>query len=140
MTPRRIQMTRNKPWQTTPAAISVARGTRFGNPFVVGQRVPHYPNGLIVRDARHATELYRDWLLRSNPADFDQYEINGRTYNRREVLRQMWRLVGHDLACWCPPGEPGPQPDACHGDYLLWLSNAADALTTPAPTPEGNTP
>lgn len=33
------------------------------------------------------------------------------------VLWRIGTLTGHDLACWCPLGQP------CHADVLLELAN-----------------
>lgn len=36
------------------------------------------------------------------------------------IARARRLLAGHDLACWCPPGEP------CHGDVLLLVANTEE--------------
>ena len=63
----------------------------------------------VVRDAQHATELFRDHIA---------YESDGLwepAYIRAE-------LGGHDLCCWCALPEPGER-DWCHGAVLLELSS-----------------
>jgi hypothetical protein len=110
-----------------PGARYVGRGTRWGNPALIGvardgdgRRV-----GWTVSDpatgrygrthhdetaARiEATAHYRAWLER-------QPQLV--TAARRE-------LAGLDLACWCPLPAPG-QPDHCHAAVLL------DLLAVPA--------
>ena len=80
-------------------AISVMRGTPFGNPFVIGR------DG----DRAEVIRRYRAWLwarLRADP-----------------VFRgQVRALHGRDLVCCCAPL-------ACHGDVLAaaaaWLAGAA---------------
>lgn len=110
MTPRRIQMTRHKPWRAeNPTAVICDRRTPWGNPFTVGRTTPttwSLHGGIYVRDAAHAVELYRDLIAAS--ARF-QADI-------RNDLR------GRDLASWCEIGAP------CHADVLLEIAN------TPAPS------
>lgn len=75
--PQRIQMTRNKPWRPdNPDAVIVARPTKYGNPFKIGD------DG--VPDAETAVECFEGmWGL------IDVTELRGK-----------------DLACWCPLGQP----------------------------------
>lgn len=79
-----------------PGAVSVMRGTPFGNPFVVG------------RDGDRAAVVrrYRAWLwsrLRTDP----------------DFAARVRALHGRDLVCCCAPL-------ACHGDVLqaaaAWLA------------------
>ncbi len=40
MSPKRIQMTRSKPWRPeNPEAVIVSRGSKWGNPFRVGKPI-----------------------------------------------------------------------------------------------------
>jgi len=96
--PRRIQIRRNRPWQTTPKAIIVARPRRkakdwprWGNPYEKGK------DGT----AEQCVRLYI--AHHTDDAGF-----------RAKVKRE---LGGKDLACWCKPG------DWCHGDVLLRWAN-----------------
>lgn len=98
-------------------AISVARPTKFGNPFVVGETytkddwqfdvIASSNPGVAVLSAvkilspQSAVDAFSVWIM-DTPAVF---------------LAAMDELPGHDLACWCKPGTP------CHGDYLLGLVN-----------------
>lgn len=98
--PERIQMTRQRPWRADhPDAVIVARPTKWGNPFRVGE--PGVP------DAAAATAKFRRWLTRSK---------TGRVV--ATVARD--ELRGRDLACWCPLDAP------CHADVLLEIANAAE--------------
>ena len=101
--PERIQLRRSRGWRKPPGAVVVARPSRWGNPFAVGQRI----GGVLVRDRAHAVELYRAML-----ADSPQ---------QRAAVRA--ELAGRDLACWCPllaaDGSRGP----CHADVLLQIAN-----------------
>lgn len=84
-------------------AVNVARPTKWGNPWRVGEAV--YV-GLSSRrrkagmTASEAVEKYR------------QRECV--PHRSAEIVRE---LRGKNLACWCQPGEP------CHADVLLELAN-----------------
>lgn len=97
--PKRIQMTRQRPWrQDHPDAVIVARPTRWGNLYRVGENYLTAAGGWAkVKDRAHAVALFRQ----SSAA-------------RREDIAQ---LRGKDLACWCPLDQP------CHADVLLEIAN-----------------
>lgn len=71
----------------------VARPSRWGNPFRVG----------IDGDRAECAARYRQALLAGELA-----------FTADDVRRE---LVGADLACWCPIGEP------CHAEVLLEVAN-----------------
>ena len=100
MTPRRIQMTRARPWRAEhPEAVIVARPGPFGNPFKVGN--------LGIPDAEVAAYRFRLWT---------ESTVEGRAV----AARAKHELRGRDLACWCPLDGP------CHADVLLRLANEED--------------
>lgn len=122
--PERIQLSRRKGWRLPPGAVSVARPTRWGNPFEVSQF-----------GQQLAVDLYSDvvhglWdpAKLGHLSDGEYFEV----YDRRESW--MRRIHGHptevarsllrglNLACWCPLPAPG-QPDICHATVLLELAN-----------------
>ena len=71
-----------------PGAVNVMRGTRFGNPFVVGR------DG----DRADVVRLYRRWLW-------------GRIQREPGFGQAVRELHGRDLCCCCAPL-------ACHADVL----------------------
>ena len=105
-TPRRIQ--RPWIWRDRPnGVVDVTRSTRFGNPFVEGDRAT------VVAE-------YRQWVT-----DPDAPQIRGkrRTF-RRPTAADIASLRGQDLACFCPlDGQP------CHADVLLELANQPEGVT-----------
>ena len=111
--PKRVQMTRHKPWrQDNPDAVIVARPSKWGNRYKVGERF-YTANGgcALVRDRAHAVELFT---------------------NSRDARRwDMAELRGKDLACWCPLDQP------CHADVLLEVANRPIQVAPQAP--EGDT-
>lgn len=104
--PERIQLRRSRGWRKPPGAVVVARPSRWGNPFSVGQRV----DGVLVRDRAHAVELFRA-MLADAPG---------------KIAAVRAELAGRDLACWCPliaeDGSRGP----CHADVLLEIANSSE--------------
>lgn len=75
-------------------AVTVARPSRWGNPFVVG------------RDGASqevCVTRYRKWI--GEPAQEALRAAAGRM------------LKGKNLACWCAAGTP------CHGDVLIEIAN-----------------
>jgi hypothetical protein len=89
----RIQLRRTKGWRKPADAVAVARPTKWGNPFKIGDAHPDTGRPMTRADAIAA---YRAWLPTSG---LDPTELTGR-----------------DLACWCPPGP-------CHADVLLEFAN-----------------
>lgn len=104
--PERIQLRRAKGWRLPDGAVSVARPTRWGNPYVVGQ------HGTAAECVHFYGLLICGYLLLSeSPTIAEQRGI------RNDVLDHIEELRGHDLACWCRSGQP------CHADVLLELAN-----------------
>lgn len=107
--PERIQLRRTRGWRLPPNAVSVARPTRWGNPFAVGAGLS-FPfsdiYGPVVRDRAQAVEIFRAYA---------------RTTSGYELLARH-TLRGCDLACWCPRPAPG-EPDICHAAVLLEICN-----------------
>ena len=100
MKPVRLQLSRKKGFDLQALsratnglpAVNVARPSKWGNPFKVGM------DG----DAAECVRLYREICIG---------EVNARG------PRGLDKLRGHNLACWCKPGEP------CHADVILELAN-----------------
>lgn len=112
-----------------PNTVNVARPSRWGNPYVVGEGtvsasghmagpcVGHYdPSAPRWYDqplaegitAEQAVALYRG-DIEGSLGDPDPY------YD--EIRRALADLAGKNLACWCRPDDP------CHADVLLDLAN-----------------
>jgi hypothetical protein len=100
----RIQLRRTKGWRLPSNTISVARPTKWGNPFKIGATVHFGPSfsgrDECIEDAEHACRLYRRWL-----------------FNLRSATHLVAPLRGKNLACWCRLDQP------CHADVLLELAN-----------------
>lgn len=131
--PRRIQRKRTKGWKMPADAVYVGRPSLWGNPYSV-QRVEGW-----ARWAGPAPWIVADPHGRVFHPDDDRKPILGRAAADAhgkslacqkavdlyvEAMRifepgdEFWRpLVGRDLACWCPIGQP------CHADALLEILN-----------------
>lgn len=92
--PIRVQLSRRKGWRMPPNTASVARPTKWGNPFKVDPE-----NGFNRAGAVNAFRI----LVSSFDEPTWQTDIH--------------ELRGKNLACWCPLGQP------CHADVLLELAN-----------------
>jgi hypothetical protein len=113
--PHRVQLSRQKGWRMPPNTVNVARPSRWGNFYRIGQ--PMCPDtirrwghrlrdfsspGYCCRDAADAVRRFAAVIVLDEAI--------------HPLLRQ--ELAGKNLACWCPPGQP------CHADVLLELANA----------------
>ena len=92
--------------------MSVARPTKYGNPFRIGDPLG-FPFdeafGPVVRDRAHAVEIFKTHARV--------------TAGYEEMVRRD--LAGLDLACWCPLPAPG-EPYICHAAVLLAIANDDD--------------
>lgn len=100
MKPKRVQRKRTKGWRMPSNTIYVGRGSKWGNPYVIGDAMV---SDLIVMDT---------YVLFSIDDVLKEYE---RYINNSEI--DLKPLKGKNLACWCPLDKP------CHADILLKLAN-----------------
>lgn len=137
--PKRIQMTRQRPWRNdNPDAVIVARPSKWGNPFQIGghfiNRGPWadapYPHqgpaaSRVARGGWRVAGERRPYIEIVAPVTSAAVAVE---LFRRHIAHEnvVWsrgdicaELAGRDLACWCPLDQP------CHGDVLLELANGA---------------
>jgi hypothetical protein len=118
--PERIQQRRTKGWRKPENTVSVARPSRWGNPFPVDEY------GLGRSLALFRVALYGGW----NPGLLDQNQPDeywDLTYSRSQEWRKRvggvpaevarYELRGLNLMCFCPLDRP------CHADALLAVAN-----------------
>ncbi len=126
MTPQRLVQRRQKGFRLPLTAKSVARPSRFGNPWrvfagpgygwtVAGPKDDPWGEGALIsgftteRDAADvAVTLYRLWMTNGLRGNADPPDVTD--------------LAGRDLACYCELSMP------CHADVLLYLANEAVTL------------
>lgn len=97
----RVQLRRTKGWRMPEHTWAVTRPNYWGNPFKIGTTTNAAYGNVVVRDAAHAVELFREYLA-NNPLI---------------VTDAQFVLRGWNLACWCPLDAP------CHADVLLEVAN-----------------
>lgn len=126
MSPERIQRRRTPGWKLPPGAICVDRSSRWGNRYRLAKREDSpFPMGhAVVLDRRGELGPFFGGFSTALEAQAFAVELF-----RRALLasRVVWDppahasyfgpLAGHDLACYCRPGDP------CHAEVLLELAN-----------------
>ena len=124
--PKRIQISRQHPWQTEPKAIKVSRPGKWGKPFAA--KIKHGEVGLATMTRQMLVDDFREWLLTpvtdwpnrsaSASGDTGRTSLMGVPFQGRPTIEEIRAaLAGKDLACWCPTSQP------CHADVLLELAN-----------------
>jgi hypothetical protein len=109
--PIRIRLSRAKGWRLPENTTVVSRPSKWGNPFIVGK------DGKREDCARWFAFMLNGSYLCGGTPTFDEM----RAY-RRFASRNLSRLKGKNLACWCALPKPG-EPDHCHAAVLLHVAN-----------------
>lgn len=138
--PDRITLSRAKGWRKPAGAIVVARPSLWGNPWGIGnpgtidlvlEGVKTRYNTVSDMDAIDAVWAYEGWLAGKPiwPVNLPEITLTATGKQamrdhlharRMQILANLDQLRGHDLCCWCKPGQP------CHADVLLILANGGD--------------
>lgn len=105
MRPVRVQLSRKKGWKMPANTVSVARPTKWGNPWTVAE----------CGSAEEAVRMYRE---RTPLGRF--YVPMSPESRMGRIVADIGELRGKNLACWCKPGSP------CHADVLLALANEGE--------------
>lgn len=110
--PKRARLSRAKGWRKPENTVSVARPTRFGNPWTVKGAIDA---GYGPEHAQeYCVELFREWLTTTTGLT---HMLQDSDYLRRKLIEGLPELRGKNLACWCALDVP------CHADVLLELAN-----------------
>jgi hypothetical protein len=98
---KRIQRKRTKGWRLPDNAVCITRGTKWGNPFKISDKV--------TRDV--SISIFEKCILNPTIAldlfGFKIYE------HFKWISEHIHELKDKDLACFCKEGDP------CHGDVLI---------------------
>lgn len=126
--PVRIQQRRTNGWRKPEGAVSVARPSRWGNPWRIRRDVALDKQWDIVERTADGEDVAVDHAgspTRARGVAVDLFlmlltERPGRvpappSYPSLDEIRT--ELAGRDLMCWCPLDQP------CHADVLLELAN-----------------
>lgn len=134
--PSRIQRRRTKGWTKPEGAVYVGRGTRFGNPYKLGETCVRFPG---IKGATWELE----GRIGKTPGQMHHFRHPDGTVTWHQVelasskhiiaLYRAWladhpelieraraELAGRDLMCWCPEASP------CHADVLLEIANGGE--------------
>lgn len=98
---KRYQLSRRKGWRKPDGVVTVARPTKWGNPFTVAAFEK-------VVGTSFATRIVLDAFRSALQSGVLQVSCD-------DIRRE---LRGRDLACWCRLG------DHCHADVLLEIANS----------------
>lgn len=133
--PERIQQRRVRGWRMPAGARSVARPSRWGNPwevravrFALGDSLsfasigcsPLYSGACFPRPPALSVYAAPEIEALAQRVAVDLFALAARRFQGYDPAGfEAWiaPLVGLDLACWCPLGLP------CHGDVLLALAD-----------------
>lgn len=127
--PRRIQRRRTKGWRAPHGAIYVGRGSKWGNP-ATQVRYPALDGSEWEREGRLGKTSGQSHAFVHPDKTVTWHRVEDATPEQAVAMYRRWldqmpriaaaareQLAGHDLMCWCPPGQP------CHADVLLELAN-----------------
>ena len=133
--PERIQLRRVKGWTMPPNTKSVARPSRWGNPYNV-DKLRRGLVGSLDWSGNSSLDLYQVWLD-SEPPFIETKDLAAEL--AVELFRRLcarfaeadpggyraWLapLRGKNLACYCPLAHPDGRRRPCHADVLLELAN-----------------
>jgi hypothetical protein len=105
-TPHRVQLRRIKGWRLPENTVSVARPSKWGNPYRIGDSgcngIPYTRDVCIGLFAHYGPDDMPDWNWR---------------FAAKSELR------GKNLACFCKIVDADGRYCPCHADILLALSN-----------------
>ncbi|MFI0768592.1 DUF4326 domain-containing protein [Streptomyces sp. NPDC021218] len=139
--PTRIQRRRTKGWRAPGDALYVGRGSRWGNPYHLGEtqvRMPGIDGSAWQHEGRlgktsgqrhgfwHPDGTVTSHLVQDATAE-QVVELYRQWLTARPALLAAVRdqLAGWDLMCWCPLPAEG-ETDHCHAAVLLEIANQPD--------------
>lgn len=99
----RVQRKRTLGWKNPPNTKYVGRGTKFGNPFKVGEKFTQPDGSEIILDHQQAVNLYEQSI---------------QFYGSPVSIAEIKALRGFNLSCWCASNQK------CHADVLLEIANS----------------
>jgi len=113
--PKRIQLSRRKGRRLPPNTVSVARPSKWGNPYWITQDGDEWLVGL-------GGFVLAAFPTRKEAAAYAVSEYAKHlTPEQRKAARR--ELRGKNLACHCDPDDPD---QACHADVLLEAASSTE--------------
>lgn len=123
MTPVRVQRKRAKGWRMPDNTVYVGRGSKWGNPYKVGEKYPRLERAVLKKDGAQLVLSDPRRINNRSEATYEFMWLLGPVINREELPAYptdeevQAELAGKNLACWCPLDKP------CHADVLLEIAN-----------------
>ncbi|AHH98210.1 DUF4326 domain-containing protein [Kutzneria albida] len=114
--PQRIQRKRKRGWRKPPNTVIVDRTTGFGNPFRISDAIETGHE-----DPRGACFAHYVAWLDGDQSYRDVYTVGRRTFDRRWVRANLYRLRGKNVCCSCGLDE------VCHADEIMRQANGGAA-------------
>ena len=127
--PKRVQLRRTKGWRMPENTVKVARPTKWGNPYRVGDTT-FAPQLVWVQD--HYVIMPAPKIIGSNDSAVRMLEILIYSDVEDDLLvlpnypspaEIRSELRGKNLACFCPLTDAQGNHVPCHADVLLELAN-----------------
>ena len=115
---KRVQRKRTKGWKMPENAIYVGRPTMFGNPFNIVES-KQGGNFWVEAPGTYLNNILNKWDVPFNTKN-EAAQIACNCYKDMiekdsEMLAEIQKLKGKNLACWCSLSAP------CHVDILIEL-------------------
>lgn len=120
--PERVQQRRAKGWRKPENTVSVARPSRWGNPFrITPSGLPDFPwqvrsptvdHLLGLHDSEESARAHVVELFEMHIGPMGSFE-----YDSETLAKLRHDLGGKNLMCFCPLDQP------CHADVLLAIAN-----------------
>jgi hypothetical protein len=114
VTPVRVQLRRTSGWRMPPNTVSVARPSRWGNPWRVCDPLRNCEHEFCCTSGEAAVSHYKAGVL-GYPESGDPPVPDA------DEVRRL--LAGKNLACWCPLEDGSGYAVPCHADVLLAIAN-----------------
>lgn len=123
--PHRYQLSRKRGARMPDHCRSVARPSRFSNPFRI-VKMPHRKYRVVLPQDLHDPVIYDIYFTHTRPSPVSRIEAHRQAVACfKELMKQrrlpeadLQRIRGKHLACYCPLHLP------CHADILLEIANS----------------
>jgi Domain of unknown function (DUF4326) len=107
VSPQRVQRKRTKGWRMPENTVYVGRGSKWGNPYKMG-------------DNQWTPQGFKLWSSYRDVVEAYRHDAETGVFDLQAIRAE---LAGKNLACWCPSDQP------CHAEVLLEIANTRDWMT-----------
>jgi hypothetical protein len=118
MKPIRVQRKRTKGFKLPENTVCVTRGTKWGNPFKIGNYYRISPTGWMTPcEESSIKQAANDGIHVYIKDNVDAVELYSKYMKNLMFPPDFKELKGKNLACFCALDKP------CHADILLQIAN-----------------